>query len=101
MTIRIFILAGCAALAAGCGPDGENAAAEFLARGAAQARNGRLEAAAIEYRNAVKHSPERADAHRMLGDVQKRLGNASGAFKAYSEACRLAPADTASCLERA
>jgi tetratricopeptide (TPR) repeat protein len=101
MTTRLIVLAGCAALAAACGPSGDNAAADFVARGDAQAASGRLEAAAIEYRNAIKHAPEWAAAHRKLGDAQKDLGNANGAFRAYREACRLEPADHATCVESA
>jgi tetratricopeptide (TPR) repeat protein len=101
MTTRLIVLAGCAALAAACGPSGDNAAEEFVARGDAQAANGRLEAAAIEYRNAIKQAPEWADAHRKLGDAQIDLGNAHGAFRAYREVCRLQPTDHATCIESA
>jgi tetratricopeptide (TPR) repeat protein len=101
MTKHTLLMVAGAALVTACGPRGETAAPEFVARGDSHLTGGRFEAAAIEYRNAIKHSPGSADAHRKLGDVQKSLGNADGAFKAYREACRLAPDDNPTCLEAA
>src|SRR5436190_21628898 len=74
---------------AGCAKDPERTAQRFIARGDEFVRNGRDEAAVIEYRNAVKSSPGRSDTYLKLGDAYSRLGRTTEAYRSYTEGSRL------------
>jgi len=83
----LFLL--CGLLAASCANDPEHAAQRSIARGDDFARNGRDDAAAIEYRNALKSSPGRSDVYVKLGDAYGRLGRTTEAYRAYADGSRI------------
>lgn len=74
---------------AGCSKDPEHATQRFIARGDEFARNGRDEAAVLEFRNALKSSPGRSETYLKLGDAYARLGRTTEAYRAYTEGSRI------------
>src|SRR5689334_2527930 len=80
---RIVAVAGLVA-AVGCG--GREQAQRFAERGDEYVRQGRYDAAVIEYRNAIKRRPTWADVHRRLADAYVELGKGEEAYRAYSKA---------------
>jgi len=60
-------------------------------RGRAAEAEGRLEAAAAAYRQAITERPDLTEAHNNLGAVLLAAGNAAGAVEAFLEAIRTSP----------
>ncbi|HEY2851025.1 MAG TPA: tetratricopeptide repeat protein, partial [Gemmatimonadaceae bacterium] len=75
---------------------GEQAARQFIERGDRDAAAGKDEAAAIDFRNAVKNDPNSAEAHRKLGDADVALGRNDDAYHAYEKAVTIDASDAAS-----
>jgi len=75
---------------------GEQAARQFIERGDRDAAAGKDEAAAIDFRNAVKNNPNSAEAQRKLGDADVALGRNDDAYHAYEKAVTIDPTDAAS-----
>src|SRR3954468_4665255 len=72
------------------------AARQFMQRGERDLAGGRDEAAAIDFRNAVKNDPGSAEANRKLGDANVALGRSEEAYRAYLKAVTIDPTDAAS-----
>jgi len=87
MRSRFLVLAAII-VAAGCG-DRERAARAAVVRGDDYLHSGRIAAAVIEYRNAVKQRPRWADAYSKLGDAYNAESESEEAYRAYSSAIDL------------
>jgi putative PEP-CTERM system TPR-repeat lipoprotein len=96
---RVRLLAGFLALAgltvAGCGRDPEVRKREYVESGDAYLKNGKVQEALIEYRNAVQLDPRYAAARVKLADVYVTVGNGGGALNEYVRAADLLPDDAA------
>lgn len=77
--------------AAGCSRDPDVAAREYLASGDAYADRKAFDAAAIEYRNAIKAKPDLADAHYKLAKVYEAASDPVNAYGSYTRAADLQP----------
>jgi tetratricopeptide (TPR) repeat protein len=97
MSMRTAVVVLAVSSAVACAGSAERAR-RYVANGDEYSSSGRYEAAAIEYRNAIKREPGRADTHRKLGDAYNALGKANDAYRAYSRAIDIDPADVQSCL---
>jgi Tfp pilus assembly protein PilF len=88
---------GCALLVvvwcSGCGRDVEQAKRAYVARGDTYLEQGNLDAAIIEYRNAVQQDARFASAYRKLSAAYARRGNDAEAVHAMETAAELLPAD--------
>jgi len=76
---------------AGC----SRSAQSYFERGNARLEEGKIDAAVLEYRNAVQKDPKFAAARQKLADVYMRQGNAAGALGEYVRAADLLPNDAA------
>jgi tetratricopeptide (TPR) repeat protein len=85
-------------LAAGC-TDNTQAARRFVDHGDELFAAGRADAAVIEYRNAIKRRPTFGEAYRKLGDVYAEQVRSEEAYRSYSTATDLDPADVHSRVE--
>jgi len=79
VSAAIVVLAGC----------GWHSASRYAANGDRYMAAGRYAEASIEYRNAVRLSPESAALERKLGDAYAALHASVGASIAYERACSL------------
>jgi tetratricopeptide (TPR) repeat protein len=95
MSLRMLPLAVIASCAVACAGNAERARA-FVDSGDRYIASGQLDAAVIEYRNAVKRNSASAEAQRKLGDAYVALGKSEDAYRAYSTAVELDPSDTRS-----
>jgi len=68
---------------AACRQDPEAAARAFVASGDAYVAAGQLEAAVLEFRNALTHRPEWAEPHYKLGLAYEQLGQPANAHDAF------------------
>lgn len=91
--VRFASVCGVALLAAACGQPPEQAARRFTESGDRYAAQGRFDAAAIEYRNAIKQLPRAAEPRRKLADIQLALGKTQQAYSSYSDATAVDPGD--------
>jgi Flp pilus assembly protein TadD len=87
-TLILLFAASCAACSSA-----ESRAQRFVRAGDGYVTEGRNYAAAIEYRNAIKQLPESAEAHRKLGLAHLAAGDAGAAYRAFTKAVDLDPAD--------
>jgi tetratricopeptide (TPR) repeat protein len=87
---RVILLILIASVTLACAGNAEQAR-RYAARGDEYLAADRLEAAIIEYRNAVKKQPRWAEGHIKLGDAFTALGRAEDAYRAYASAIQLAP----------
>jgi tetratricopeptide (TPR) repeat protein len=74
-------------------------AERYMEAGDAHVADGRYQAAAIEYRNAIKHAPESSVAYRKLGVAQLAAGEAGVAYRAFTKAVDVDPSDVEPRLE--
>jgi cytochrome c-type biogenesis protein CcmH/NrfG len=96
-TSRLFVLiAFAAALTAACSRHSDASSQQFVSRGDQFSAEQKYEAAAIEYRNAIKARPGNLDAHLKLAQTQVALGKPAEAYLSYSNASALtsAPGDS-------
>src|SRR5688500_2285318 len=93
--ILTLISVAVAVLGVACGRHSDAASQRFLMQGDQYAAEQRPEAAAIEYRNAIKARPDNLEAHLRLAQTQIALGKAPEAYRTYSNAAALesAPGD--------
>ena len=89
MTSRLLILIPAALLVASCAKDPMEAAREYTTRGDAFAKEGRYNAAVIEYRNAVKEAPVWAVARDRLAGSLVQLGRIEEAYREYTLMSRI------------
>jgi tetratricopeptide (TPR) repeat protein len=97
MRPQFILLALSAALTIACADSGDQAR-RYVAHGDEYFAADHFEAAAIEYRNAVKKQPRWAEAHLKLADAYTALGNAEEAYRAYASTIELTPGNTRSYL---
>ncbi len=84
-------LALCVLLLAGCGREGR--AQAYLQRGLDLYAQGNLVKARLEFKNVLQIDPRNARAWFMLGQIEERQENRSGAYDAYTRAVELDPVD--------
>lgn len=96
--MRSFCVILAAALGCAACRTPQERARNYMSQGDVYAAAGRPDAAAIEYRNAIKQTPDIAIAYRKLGDAYVAAGNADEAFRAFARASALDPEDTHSPL---
>ena len=89
--IYTFCLISLLSCAAACRQDPDAAARAFVASGDAHVSAGRLEAAVLEYRNALTHKPKWAEPHYKLGLVYDRLRQPENADDAFVRVTELDP----------
>ena len=87
------------AAAAACGGNPAKRASDYAASGDRYVEKGQLKEAVIEYRNAVKADPKRADVYAKLGRALRRLERAPDAYAALTRGVELNPADVGTQLE--
>jgi len=80
-------------IATGCATD-RSAAQRYAERAARFAARGEDVAAAIEYKNAIRRQPDWSQVHRALAEIYAAQGLGTDAFREYSRAAALDPADT-------
>jgi tetratricopeptide (TPR) repeat protein len=88
-----LILLVCVAGLAGCSRDPEARARAYIESGDKLAAEGRYADAAIEYRNAIKASPEAAAAYQRLADAAAHTDDAPTAVGALLRVAELKPDD--------
>ncbi|MBW1754395.1 MAG: tetratricopeptide repeat protein [Deltaproteobacteria bacterium] len=80
--VSFFILV-IAFLILGCASDEEKKQAHF-SKGNAYFEKGEYKSARLEYKNAIQIDPKYKQAHQKLGETNLKLGDAQGAFRAFS-----------------
>ncbi len=95
MVSKGMIAVACAALfvvcSSGCTRDPEQAKRDYVQRGDAFMKDGNLDAAVIEYRNAVQQDARFGEAYRKLSAAYLSRGDAADATRASTAAADLLP----------
>jgi len=91
--ISCLLLCGVALGTGGCSKDPATQAREYLASGDRYTESKRYEAAAIEYRNAIKARPDLAEAHFKLAKIYEQTQDPAKAYAAYARAADLEPSN--------
>jgi len=73
-----------------CASDEEKKAAHYE-KGLAYFEKGDYKAARLEFKNAIQLDPKYTLAYEKLGETELKLGDAQGAFRAYSIVAELEP----------
>ena len=89
-SVRLFLVVPAMMIAVACSGTRQSAS-DFIRRGDEQVSAGRYSAAIIEYRNAVRKEPSRAEAYRKLGDAYMEEGKLEEAYHAFTNATGLIP----------
>ncbi|HVL66392.1 MAG TPA: tetratricopeptide repeat protein [Vicinamibacterales bacterium] len=87
------LLAAVVAPVAGCSGDPETRARKYLASGDGYFAKEQYSAAVIEYRNAVKATPDAARAHYKLAQALEASGDPVKAYASYARAADLEPSN--------
>ena len=96
MTRRACIAAVVASLTLGaCSRDPAKASRRYIESGDRYAQQGKYTEAAIEYRNAIKQTPQSAEAHGKLADVAARANDPATAIGELLRVAELKPDDVA------
>lgn len=85
------LLAICALVASACSRDIEKMKREYVERGDRYIQDKNVEAAIIEYRNAVQHDPRFGEAYRKLASAYLTHGDGAEAVRAAVTAAELLP----------
>jgi tetratricopeptide (TPR) repeat protein len=83
------ILIGLLLFAAACSRNPQDTARQFVESGDRFAREGRDDAALIEYRNALREQPDWGEVHEKMGDTLDRMGRRAEAYRSYAAAARI------------
>ena len=78
----------------GCASDEEKKVDHFN-KGLAYFEKGEFKNARLEFKNAIQIDPKYVDAYEKLGETNLKIGDARGAFSAYSAVAELEPDNTA------
>src|SRR4051812_9238719 len=78
---------------AACGRNPDASAQRYTAHGDEYMAVGRYDAAAIDYRNAIKSTPNRVDPYLKLAEAQQLAGKAADAYETFTRASDVAPKD--------
>jgi tetratricopeptide (TPR) repeat protein len=98
----LFLTASiCALCVLACGKDPEVAKREYMKSGDANLTAGKLDEAAIAYRNAIQQDPQYGEARFKLGKVLLQTGNNQGAFREFQRAADLMPSNIDAQLQAA
>jgi tetratricopeptide (TPR) repeat protein len=100
MSPRLALIVCLGTACAACGTP-ESKAARHIKAGDAFIVQGRNYAAAIEYLNAIKQTPESSVAFRKLGQAHLAAGDAGAAYRSFTKAVDLDPGDVEPRLEAA
>lgn len=100
MPVRLLPMVTLAAAFAGCST-AQTKAERHIKAGDQFVVQGRNYAAAIEYLNAIKQTPESSVAYRKLGLAHLAAGDAGAAYRSFTKAVDLDPADNEPRLEAA
>ena len=100
MPVRLLSFIALGAAFAGCGT-AQSKAERYLKAGDQFVVQGRNYAATIEYLNAIKQTPASSVAHRKLGLAHLAAGDAGAAYRSFTKAVDLDPADNEPRLEAA
>src|SRR5262245_56192081 len=92
MSLRMLPVVIVAVTTLACASNTERARA-FTERGDRYTASGEYDAAVIEYRNALKRTPDSNEVNRKLGNAYVALSKAEEAYRAYSTAIELDPSD--------
>lgn len=92
-TCRAAIVLACCL--AGCSRDPAKATRSYLASGDRYAQQGKYKDAAIQYRNAIKRTPQSMEAHTKLADVSAKANDAATAISEVLRLAELKPDDVA------
>ena len=79
----------------GCSNDPAKAARRYIESGDRYAQQGKYKDAAIEYRNAIKRTPQSVEAHARLADVSAKANDAATAISEVLRLAELKPDDVA------
>jgi tetratricopeptide (TPR) repeat protein len=90
---RIVVAPLLALLVAGCSRDPAAASRRYVESGDRYARDGKYKEAAIEYRNAIKKTPDSVEAHTRLADVAARANDPATAIGEVLRIAELKPDD--------
>ncbi|MEO6239252.1 MAG: tetratricopeptide repeat protein, partial [Vicinamibacterales bacterium] len=90
-TIPIAAFAVLAIVSSGCSRDTERAKREYVDRGERYMKDKNVDAAIIEYRNALQQDPRFAEAYRKLSTAYLTRGDGADALRASTAAAGLAP----------
>jgi len=93
LSVRSTVFVCLAALVASCGRDPEASAGRYMAHGDEYMAVGRYDAAAIDYRSAIKSMPNRLEAYLKLAEAQQLAGKGIEAYETFTRASDLAPRD--------
>jgi tetratricopeptide (TPR) repeat protein len=91
--LRVLSIVCVAIVATGCRRDATDAAAHALARADNYMSAGRFDAAALEYRNAIKAEPNNVEAYLRLAEADQLLGRSANAYRALTRASELVAGD--------
>ena len=100
MSVRLLSIVALAVAVAGCST-AQSKAERHIKAGDQFVVQGRNYAAAIEYLNAIKQAPASSVAYRKLGLAHLAAGDAGAAYRSFTKAVDLDPADNEPRLEAA
>src|SRR4051812_16234031 len=80
-------------LLAACSRDPAKASRRYLESGDRYSKSGQFKEAAIEYRNAIKQTPQSVEAHAKLADVSGRANDRETAIRETLQVAELDPGD--------
>jgi cellulose synthase operon protein C len=100
MSVRLLSIVTLAAAVAGCST-AQTKAERHMKAGDQFVLQGRNYAALIEYLNAIKQTPASSVAYRKLGQAHLAAGDAGAAYRSFTKAVDLDPADNEPRLEAA
>ena len=84
----------------GCSSDEQKKVAHYE-KGLAYFDNGEFKSARLEFKNAIQIDSKYVAAYQKLGEANLKIGDAQGAFRAYSNLTELEPENTAAQLKLA
>lgn len=90
---KTILVALIAVLVWGCSKDPEVAKREYLESAQRYVKEGKLQEAAVEYRNAIQQDPRFGQARFELAGVLLKTGDSAGAYREYVRAADLLPED--------
>src|SRR5262245_53244181 len=99
MSKKSLVPLAAAVLLSSCARHPEDSAKAFIEHGDEHVARGRYNSAIIEYRNAIKELPKSPTAHTRLGRVYVAMAKTQEAYREFSTAAGLDPADAESRIE--
>jgi tetratricopeptide (TPR) repeat protein len=97
----LFLTASISLCVLACGKDPEVAKREYMKSGDALLAAGKVNEAAIAYRNAIQQDPQYGEARFKLGKILEQSGNTLAAFREFQRAADLMPSNADAQLQAA